>query len=122
MVAPLPRALLGAERPLRAFIGHVEPTFDWTLLNPETQQPLTHMLTTCLSKSLYEPDTPLGHALFELYHEAGTNYAAYWRDREAIDHNIAGKRNWALYHLLVAMDREGVVILGDPTVGLPPLA
>jgi hypothetical protein len=33
-VAPLPLALLGAKRPLRAFIGHVEPTFDWTLQNP----------------------------------------------------------------------------------------
>src|SRR5207302_1988162 len=27
LVAPLPRALLGAKKPLRAFIGHVEPTF-----------------------------------------------------------------------------------------------
>ena len=36
---PLPRKLLGAEKPLRAFLGHVEPTFDWTLRDPETGQP-----------------------------------------------------------------------------------
>jgi hypothetical protein len=33
-ISPLPRALLGAEKPLRAFVGHVEPTFDWTLRDP----------------------------------------------------------------------------------------
>ena len=31
MVAPLPTALLGDPRPIRAFIGHVEPTFDYTI-------------------------------------------------------------------------------------------
>ncbi|MFI5298329.1 MAG: hypothetical protein ACHREM_09545 [Polyangiales bacterium] len=37
-VAPLPRALLGAPKPLRAFVGHVEPTFDWTLRSNATGQ------------------------------------------------------------------------------------
>jgi hypothetical protein len=35
-MAPLPTALLSAERPARDFIGHVEPTFDWTLERTET--------------------------------------------------------------------------------------
>ena len=53
-VAPLPRALLGAEKPLRAFIGHVEPTFDWTLRDPANKQVLTHVLCAALYDKLYE--------------------------------------------------------------------
>ena len=41
---PLPRALLGATRPLRAFVGHVEPTFDWTLRQRQTGEHLTFPL------------------------------------------------------------------------------
>src|SRR5205807_2515028 len=40
-VAPLPKRLLGHRRPLRAFVGHVEPTFDWTLRQPENGQAIT---------------------------------------------------------------------------------
>jgi hypothetical protein len=36
LIAPLPKALLGAAKPMRAFIGHVEPTFDWTIRDPKT--------------------------------------------------------------------------------------
>jgi hypothetical protein len=55
-VAPLPQRLLGAAKPLRAFIGHVEPTFDWTLRQPETGQVLTarrlrRSTTTCTAPS-----------------------------------------------------------------------
>ena len=39
MVAPLPTHLLGCRRPARAFIGHVEPTFNWALLDPDTGAP-----------------------------------------------------------------------------------
>jgi hypothetical protein len=53
MMAPLPRALLGAKKPLRAFIGHVEPTFDWTLRRPDTHQYLTAPLQTALYTNLY---------------------------------------------------------------------
>jgi hypothetical protein len=53
-IAPLPRALLGAERPLRAFVGHVEPTFDWTLRDPTNKQVLTHVMCAALYDKLYE--------------------------------------------------------------------
>jgi hypothetical protein len=46
--------LLGAERPLRAFVGHVEPTFDWTLRDPTNKQVLTHVMCAALYDKLYE--------------------------------------------------------------------
>ena len=35
--SPLPRSLLGRHRPLRAFVGRVEPTFSWTLRGELTE-------------------------------------------------------------------------------------
>ncbi|MEY9634110.1 hypothetical protein ABIF66_002339 [Bradyrhizobium japonicum] len=124
IVAPLARALLGAERPLRAFIGHVEPTFDWTLRDPSTRQPLTHVLVSSLYNKLCERGeyrTPIGHALAAVYNEAGNFFAALQDDIRGINHDEPGMRDWALYDRLVAMDRQMLVILGDPTVALPRL-
>jgi hypothetical protein len=72
-VAPLPTALLGAPRPLRAFVGHVEPTFDWTLRDPNNKQVVTHVLRAALYKNLYQQDwcTPIGYALKDVFKEAG---------------------------------------------------
>jgi hypothetical protein len=39
----------------------------------------------------------------------------------SIDKNVAGMRDWALYRHLVALDRQTRVIIGDPTVSLPPV-
>jgi hypothetical protein len=122
-VAPLPKALLGAPRPLRAFVGHVEPTFDWTLRDPNNQQVVTHVLNSALYNSLYQQDrrTPIGYALKDVYKEAGAFYGA-WQDAiKQINDNVPGMRDWALYRQLVAMDRQTMVILGDPTVAMPPL-
>lgn len=119
-VAPLPRALLGAEKPLRAFIGHVEPTFDWTLRDPTNKQVLTHVLCAALYDQLYKryERNPIGWALQKVYQEAGSYYAA-WQDAiHGIDNNQPGMRDFALYRQLVAMDRQTLVILGDPTVSL----
>jgi hypothetical protein len=123
MVAPLPRALLGHAAPLRAFVGHVEPTFDWTLRDPATKQVLTHVLCKALYTELYQQDrrTPIGFALRGVFDEAGAFFGA-WQDAIAsIDANVPGMRDWALYRQLVAMDRQTLVIIGDPTVSLPPL-
>jgi hypothetical protein len=120
-VAPLPRALLGAEKPLRAFIGHVEPTFDWTLRDPANKQVLTHVLCTALYDKLYMryERNPIGWALQNVYKEAGNFYASWQEAVSEIDKNVAGMRDFALYRQLVAMDRQTLVILGDPTVSLP---
>ena len=124
-VAPLPTALLGAKQPLRAFVGHVEPTFDWTLRNPETGQPLAHAIVEALYNRLYQQGAQrmtLGHALAKVYAEAGAFLAQYEAALEAVNRNEASARERALYRQLVAMDRQQLVILGDPTVMLPPLA
>ena len=70
VTAPLPRALLGAEKPLRAFIGQVEPTFDWTLLQPETLQSLTHRLIEPLQDRLLA-GRPAGSLLEPWHQRAG---------------------------------------------------
>jgi hypothetical protein len=124
VVAPLPRALLGATEPLRAFVGHVEPTFDWTLRDPVTHEVLTHVLYEALYNQLYQQDvrTPLGHALRKVFVEAGTFFSLWEQDVARLNKGDAAMRDWALYHQLVAMDRQTTVIIGDPTVSLPPLA
>jgi hypothetical protein len=33
-----------------------------------------------------------------------------------VDDNVPGARDTALYRKLVAMDRQGIVLLGDPTM------
>jgi hypothetical protein len=122
-IAPLPRALLGAEKPLRAFIGHVEPTFDWTLRDPANKQVLTHVLCAALYDKFYEGyrRNPIGWALQKVYQEAGAFYGAWQEAIRGIDSNLPGMRDFALYRQLVAMDRQTLVILGDPTVALPPM-
>jgi hypothetical protein len=123
MIAPLPRSLLGAEKPLRAFIGHVEPTFDWTLRDPANNQVLTHVLCSALYDKLYEryERNPIGWALQQVYKQAGAFYAAWQEAVHGIDENVPDMRDFALYRQLVAMDRQTLVILGDPTVALPPM-
>lgn len=123
MVAPLPRALMGRPDPLRAFVGHVEPTFDWTLRDPTTKQVLTHVLSKSLYTDLFQQDmrTPIGYALRKVYDEAGAFYGL-WQDAiTKINTNVPKMRDWALYRQLAAMDRQTLVIIGDPTVGLPLL-
>jgi hypothetical protein len=122
-IAPLPTALLGAKRPLRAFVGHVEPTFDWTLRNPETSQPLAHAIVHALYDRLYQQGArmTLGHALATVYAEAGGFLTQYNAALDAVNRNEPSARERALYRQLVAMDRQQMVILGDPTVMLPPL-
>ncbi|WP_426191687.1 hypothetical protein [Massilia sp. DWR3-1-1] len=111
-VAPLPLALLGAAKPLRAFIGHVEPTFNWTLMHKQTARFTTAPLTQALYGKLFQP-LPLGHALEALFAPVAGLYAAYDRAR---DRASAADM---LYRLLVVRDLQGTVILGDPTVALP---
>jgi len=111
-VAPLPTALLGAARPLRAFIGHVEPTFDWTLKDRDTGQVLTASLVEALHPRLHQP-FPVGLAL-EVVHAKGPQLeqihrqaiAAFNRGEETLDE--------ALTCRLVAQDIQSLVILGDP--------
>lgn len=112
-VAPLPQALLGARRPLRAFIGHVEPTFNWTLQQRETRQFTTDPLLSGLYDELFQP-SPVGLALAPLYAQLGGLYVDYERFLRTTNHYQM------LHRLLVVRDTQSTVILGDPTVALPP--
>jgi hypothetical protein len=119
-VAPLPEHLLGCPRPLRAFVGHVEPTFDWTLRDPTTGEVLTHTLVECLYTRLYQADraSPISWALQDSYLESARFYGVY---RTAKAKEALGDVSEVdqLYQQLAAMDRQTMVILGDPTVTLP---
>lgn len=111
-VAPLPESLLGESEPLRAVIGHVEPTFDWTLQQPITRQFTTAPITTALYDEVYQP-SPVGLAMSAVYGTLGGICAD--------DDRLAGGLSKAnmLHRLLVARDVQSMVILGDPTAVLP---
>jgi hypothetical protein len=111
-VAPLPQALLGARRPLRAFIGHVEPTFNWTLQQRETRQFTTDPLVSALYDELFQP-APIGLSLAPLAAQLGGLYMDYDRFLRKTSHYQM------LHRLLVVRDIQSTVILGDPTVALP---
>jgi hypothetical protein len=112
-VAPLPRALLGAPNPLAAFLGHVEPTFDWTLRNPITKEEMTRTIIRCLYDRLFttENPAPLGWALAETFAEVGNLLGLVGTPGETDD-----RVTLDVYRKLAAIDRQNLVILGDPTV------
>jgi hypothetical protein len=119
-VAPAVTRLLGRERPVRAVVGHVEPTFDWTLRIAETGQGLGNDLITALSTNLYAGQ-PIGHAFSDYRAGVGelhTQWATCYDQRARGDVTVRAR----LTRLrLTAFDRQSMVLLGDPTVTLPPL-
>ena len=119
-VAPLPTKLLGATKPLRAFLGHVEPTFDWTLLVSDTGQYLTDPLVDAIYPNIYRR-CPLGLALDAHYRGVGELYGKLENARTGINNLVPGAREDATYFRLTATDRQSLVILGDPAVVIPPL-
>lgn len=122
-VAPFPTALLGASKPLKAFIGHVEPTFDWTLRHPATRQVLTDGIVRALYNELFQANpVPVGMAMDAVYRSvAGQQNLANQLRNEA---NDVTKREAARKEMiraqLLAHDRQSMVILGDPTVAMRP--
>ena len=122
-IAPLPQLLLGAKRPLRAFIGHVERTFDWTLRSPETGQRLTHGLVDALSEDLFvaRKRPPIGSAMASVFGGVGT-LLSQWATASAAGTKAPPRAlAKALYYQIAALDRQHTVILGDSTVALPAL-
>lgn len=116
--APLPAALLGGASPARAFIGHVEPTFDWTLRDPVTGQVNVQSLLDTFYTELHTPGMPVGRAL-DLHYRAVAGLLLDHADAvQAINEQRSGAEDRALRAKLVAMDRLAMVLLGDPTVTL----
>jgi len=120
LTAPLPKALLGAKRPLRAFIGHVEPTFDLSLRDIGTGQHLTGILRTALYKEIYT-HTPVGMAFASWLTSGGAFSSPYNKALDALNQNLPDARKLLLAYQLLNRDRSNTVILGDPTVALPKL-
>ncbi len=121
--APLPAALLGGAHPARAFIGHVEPTFDWTLRDPVTGQSTTQSLIDSFYKGLHaEGGMPVGMALDAHYRSVAALLLSHIEAVEGINQHEAGAEDRALRCKLMAMDRLAMVILGDPTVCLASTA
>lgn len=118
-VAPLPRALLGAPKPLRAFVGHVEPTFDWTLRQPQTKGFLTDPVQAALYNRLFQPE-PAGLAMRQCFDRLGSLYIAYDQAYQKFNQG-ADTKGILLFCQLAARDLQSMVILGDPTAMLPPL-
>lgn len=120
-VAPLPKALLGGSKPLRAFIGQIEPTFDWTL-RADTNQVLTNTLMEALYTRMHQKKPqPVGLAFHEVHQHAGQLFSQLDSLRRDVVKAIEGAKEAATRTHLTALDRQSLVILGDPTVALPPL-
>ena len=115
--APLPRQLLGGPSPLRAFVGHVEPTFNWTLRDPTTGQLLTRSLREALYDGLYRRHgEPIGLALHRHFEPIGAYWSRWSGYRERASRGDEDAYRLALEARLAALDRQSVVILGDPVV------
>ncbi|MEK6374291.1 MAG: hypothetical protein AABO58_16510 [Acidobacteriota bacterium] len=121
-VAPLPRALLGAAKPARAFIGQVEPTFNYTLRNPENRQVLTATIQKALYNHMFrkQPE-PVGMALAPCYRHVGELFALWEQLVRDVTKAVKDARAAAMNAQLMAVDRQSMVILGDPTAALPVL-
>lgn len=116
--APTPRALLGAAKPLRAFIGQVEPTFNWTMSFPPNQADLT----ASLRRTVYEGicgGKPVGMALAAYYDVIGSLLVNHGRALKSFNVGSTTALDLAAYSKATAYDRASTVLLGDPTVAIP---
>jgi hypothetical protein len=120
LTAPLPKALLGAKKPLRAFIGHVEPTFDLSLRDVGTGQHLAGLLRTALYREIYT-HKPVGLAFTHWLSSGGVFSDPYNKALANFKQNQPGAGKLLLAYQLLNRDRSNTVILGDPTATLPKL-
>lgn len=116
MTAPLPQTLLGAEHPLRAFIGHVEPTFNWTLMDTTTHQYLTRPIIETLYAGLFS-GMPVGLALDSCRRTTAALTSAFLNNKNDYDDGV-DNAGTLLRLQLAAQDWRTLVIHGDPAVTL----
>ncbi|GCD99146.1 hypothetical protein [Embleya hyalina] len=121
MVVPAPLELLGRESPVRAVPGHVEPTFSWTPQVDDTGQGLGGRLVSALSTHLYTGE-PLGSALAEYRPYVGELHTRWARLRESSAGGDTSVRETLTRLRVSALDRQSLVLPGDPTAALPALA
>jgi hypothetical protein len=119
-VAPAPLTLLGRQHPVRAVLGHVEPTFNWTLRVPETGQGLGHHIVAALSSNLYHQQ-PLGLTFADYRTGVGELHNQWVDCQQQLANGDTSVRETLTRLRLTALDRQSLVLLGDPTVAMPPL-
>jgi hypothetical protein len=118
LVAPLPTALLSAPRPLKCFIGHVEPTFNFTLEDTRSGQAFTQPLRKAMYNRIFS-GVPIGLAFRDFYAQLSGFYTQY--DIGLLQYNRgADTTSTMLADLLIARDIRTMVLLGDPAATLPP--
>lgn len=121
MVAPAVTGLLGRANPVRAVMGHVEPTFDWTLRDQYTGQGFGDQVVAALSDNLYAGQ-PIGYA-FDDYRARVGVLSNQWLNTF---HRLEDSETWVRASLtrlrLTCLDRQSLVLLGCPTVTMPDLA
>ena len=122
--SPTPRELLSCEKPLRAFIGHVELTFDWTIRDTNTRQ----ILTTDIKEALYQRQhlasgaQPVPMAFEKYYDQVGPLLNQAMEAERLVNDQLRFELEPLVnQRKLAALDRRSQVILGDPTVALPTL-
>jgi hypothetical protein len=118
-VPPLCLALLGRAQPVRAIFGHVEPTFDWTLRVAETGQGLGGDLVLGMSTNLFGGQ-PVGFVLDAYRAGVGVLHTKWATLRSALDNGDTSVRDQLTRLRLSAIDRQSLVLLGDPTATLAP--
>jgi hypothetical protein len=120
-VAPLPRLLLGASRPLRAFIGHVGPTFSWTLRERRTRQPLTAPIVHSFYTRFYQNDRfPVGHVIRPIFEPLVTLLIETMHKTNEHRDNPTATCTPIIDRRLMAEDLQSTVLIGDPTALIPP--
>lgn len=116
VTAELPRALLGAARPARAFIGHVEPTFDWTLRRADSGLVTTSAVVEAFYDELFQvPPPPVGFALRKYFGQAAA-LSALWSSQVQAVRRRESARSASLLAGLAGIDRQCTVLFGDPAV------
>lgn len=120
-IAPAVLTLLGRKRPIRGFLGHVEPTFDWTLRDAETGQGLGGLIVEGVSTNLYAGQ-PLGYALNDYRAGVGVLHGDWQHLNDRLNNADVTVRKALTRTRLTALDRQSLVLLGDPTATLPDLA
>lgn len=119
-IAPLPVHLLAAKKPARAFIGHVEPTFDCTLRNSQTGELFTGPIIEALYTQLLQGSSA-GIAIQYLLAPLASVHSSYLNMRQNFDGSSAMYAQMFNYSLR-GSDLEGTVLMGDPTVKLRRMA
>lgn len=117
-IAPMPDELLGSARPIRAFIGHVEPTFDWSVKSPVAGKPLTKAIEKTLYCRLFAGE-PVGMALKSCRDVAGSLGSTVAEARRRYGRRDTSLNGEALACRLMWADWRSLVLLGDPTVKIP---